>query len=184
VCVYAVFGLVNLALAVTLIRETVLEALEVGYFKRLQEVRRRRRATTWKRRVIRRWRNAIEWRLTNLDCPIWVEDDDSMEHIISYHYHKLVRWVRAKTEDIAEYFGLSIFMEKGSIVNESGCLADYKHPHLRHPRGMRLNLEMLSMRQLQSAAMEAGVGLELLVPVDYWERREERLKVHFRYLYS
>lgn len=143
-------------------------------------MRRRRKVTNWKRRVIRRWRTAVEWRLTELGRPVWVEDDaSSMEQFWLYGLRKMASWAREKIQSMDAYFDLGLFSEDGKIDGEKGSLASYKHPKLKTPRGMKLNLEALSHRQLESAAMEAGVALQLLLPVDFWEHRERAAKVKY-----
>ncbi|KAJ7056198.1 hypothetical protein C8F01DRAFT_993501 [Mycena amicta] len=156
-CIYAVFGIVTIALAVGLTRETVLEGLEVGYRKRVQEVRQRRKIGRWRRRVMNRWREAVEWRLRDGGKPVWVKNqrdgNAASPHSALFNrmgelFDGLLPWATAER-------------------NGSGFL------HSNHPHGMHLNLEALSWKQLEAAAMEAGVPLSTLLPEGFREQREE-----------
>jgi potassium channel subfamily K len=132
---------------VTLTRETVLEALEVGYRKRVHAVRSRRRLAHRKKLIAERWRAAIEWRLREASLPVWVKDDPEL------HQHspfmKVIRgvwpWARGHPH-YAHAFGSS---------------------HRLQPHGMHLNLEALSHVQLETAALETGVALCRLLPVGF-----------------
>ncbi|KAK7047856.1 Potassium channel [Paramarasmius palmivorus] len=145
-CTYATFGVINLALAVALARETVIEALEVGYRRRLKTVRERRKRTRWVRRVSNRWREAIEWRLREADKPIWARDDPDMERT---WYVRVADW-------LAPW-----------MWPRTTRLGDVPHPH-----GMHLNLEALTDAQLEAAALEAGVPLRDLLPPGFLKRRK------------
>ncbi|KAF7291980.1 Tandem pore domain k+ channel [Mycena indigotica] len=151
-CLYAVFGILTIALAVGLTRETILEGLEVGYRKRVQEVLRRRRIGRWRRRVTNRWQEAIEWRLREAEQPVWVRNNP-MEPASDGFFGAI------------EEFFHSLWPSGGS--QGSGFL------HSHHPHGMHLNLDGLSWKQLEAAAMEAGIALDNLLPQGYRERREE-----------
>ncbi|KAI3612980.1 tandem pore domain k+ channel [Moniliophthora roreri] len=145
-CVYATFGIVNLALAVALARETVIEALEVGYRQRLHTVRERRKHTRWFRRVSNKWREGIEWRLREEGKPIWIKDNPDSERA---WFIKLADWIAS-------------WMWHRAIR-----LGDVAHPH-----GMHLNLEALTDAQLEAAALEAGVPLCDLLPPGFLKRRK------------
>ncbi|EEB97577.1 hypothetical protein MPER_03074, partial [Moniliophthora perniciosa FA553] len=110
--------------------ETVIEALEVGYRRRLHTVRERRKRTRWVRRVSNRWREAIEWRLREEGKPIWITDDPDSERA----------WFIKFTDWIAPW-----------MWPRAIRLGDVSHPH-----GMHLNLEALTDTQLEAAALEAG----------------------------
>ncbi|KAJ7590585.1 hypothetical protein C8J56DRAFT_537402 [Mycena floridula] len=153
-CVYTCFGIVGLALCVSLLRETIIEALEVAYRKRVQALRDHRRAANWKRRVFRRWKEAIYWRLKEPNKPMWVPDrargNTAMEFLTSWvsripHWHSSSNW-----------FG------KEPLISSSA-----------HPHGMHLNLEALTGPQLEAAAMEAGVPLNALLPPSFWKNRNQ-----------
>lgn len=146
-CLYSVFGILNLALTVGLTRETVLEALEVSYRKRVKSVRLRRRATQWEKRVGERWRAAVDWRLREAGQPVWVKDDPSAgtRSLIIRLFDKIWHWRTGR----GKYFR----------YNHSFGVGDRSHPF-----GMHLNLEGLRAPQLEAAAMEVGVPLRTLLP--------------------
>ncbi|RDB30378.1 Outward-rectifier potassium channel TOK1 [Hypsizygus marmoreus] len=146
-CLYAVFGIVSLALTVGLTRETVLEGIEVGYRKRVKAVRKRRKTAEMERRVFERWRAAIEWRLREAGQPVWAKDN-----AINHHHSFFMRMVD-KVWPWPTGDG-RFFRYEHSIGH-----GDYPHPH-----GMHLNLEALTWPQLEAAAMEAGVPLRTLLP--------------------
>jgi hypothetical protein len=78
VCLYGVFGIVILGAAVRLASEAVLEGLEVGYRRRLQEYRRRRRDRKLEREQIRRWRAAVQERLVERGLEVWTPDKPTL----------------------------------------------------------------------------------------------------------
>ncbi|KAG7097850.1 hypothetical protein E1B28_005165 [Marasmius oreades] len=149
VCTYATFGIITLALTVATARETVMEALEVGYRRRLHEVQTRRKQLHWKRRVARRWKEAIEWRLHRVNQPIWVRDDP--DHNLAWFVRFMDRWDLMWTHEKGGELGLGM---------------------VAHPHGMHLNLEVLTDGQLADAAMEAGVPLCYLLPTGFWKKRK------------
>ncbi|KAL0579653.1 Potassium channel [Marasmius crinis-equi] len=166
-CLYATFGIINLALAVALARETVLEALEIGYRRRIRYVRERRRHVQWRRRVGMRWRQAVGWRLREGGKAVWVpiRDETGVGVTRSWVVRVLDRW-----DWMWEREG-----EKEGGGDEKGGGGLWKIPH---PHGMRLNLEALTNAQLEAAALEAGVPLCDLVPPGFWKkRRSERERV-------
>jgi hypothetical protein len=75
VCLYAVFGIIILSAAIRLTSEAVLEGLQVGYRRRLQEYKRRRRARKREREEVRRWRAAVEERLVDRGHDVWTPDN-------------------------------------------------------------------------------------------------------------
>ncbi|KAJ7074969.1 hypothetical protein B0H15DRAFT_45155 [Mycena belliarum] len=163
-CIYAAFGILTIALAVGLTRETVLEGLEVGYRKRVQAVRLRRKVGRWKRRVANRWREAVEWRLRESGQPVWVRDvKDS-------------RPVRGFLGAILDFVDDLLPWPTGNNKSFSyggGFMMGHGLGYGNHPHGMHLNLEALSWKQLEAAAMEAGVPLDTLLPEGFRQRREE-----------
>ncbi|KAF7313871.1 Tandem pore domain k+ channel [Mycena chlorophos] len=150
-CVYAVFGIVTIALAVGLMRETVLEGLEISYRKRVQAVRQRRKIVRWRKRVSNRWREAVEWRLREDGKPVWVKNKPvsgrSRLNMLLDLFDGILPWATA---------------EQGNQFLYSN-----------HPHGMHLNLEALSWQQLEGAAMEAGVPLNTLLPEGFHEPSED-----------
>ncbi|KAJ6572157.1 hypothetical protein B0H19DRAFT_1132741 [Mycena capillaripes] len=161
--IYAAFGIICIALAVGLTRETVLEGLEVGYRKRVQAVRQRRKVGRWKRRVSNRWREAVEWRLRESGRPVWVKDvrvnagHGPLAKILDF-IDGLLPWPTG---------------DNRSFSYGSGFMMGHGLGYGNHPHGMHLNLEALSWKQLEAAAMEAGVPLNTLLPDGFRERREE-----------
>ncbi|KAF8237414.1 voltage-gated potassium channel [Tricholoma matsutake] len=143
-CLFSIFGFISLAVTVTLTRETVLEALEVGYRKRVRAVRSRRKQAHRKKKIAERWRAAIEWRLRETGLPIWVMDDPEM--------HKHTRCMKV----LYDFWPWSTgHPQDAHSFNFSGRM---------HPHGMHLNLEALSRAQLETAALETGVPLCRLLP--------------------
>ncbi|KAL0061386.1 Potassium channel [Marasmius tenuissimus] len=157
-CTYATFGIVNLALAVGLARETVIEALEVAYRKRLGDVRERRKRGNWRRRVGVRWREAVEWRLREMEREVWVLDAGDKD--------LGKRWWTGVVKDLDRF--TFMWAREGERELYDGRIL-YRHPH-----GMHLNLEALTDAQLEAAALEAGVPLRELLPPEFWKRRREQ----------
>lgn len=140
ICFYAAFGIVNLAVVVGMVQETVREGLEVGYLRRLHDIQERRRASRRRRNAEKRWRSAIIWRLREKGATVWVRKHRSTSNSL---------WAKVKSR----FFS-----------------ATEKIPHpLDHSRGKRLNLEALAHPELKAAAMEAGVPLETLLPPQFYE---------------
>jgi len=144
-CLYTVGGIISLALAVGLARETVLEAIEVGYRTRVRAVQRRRKTLDRERRILRRWRAAIEFHLHQIYQPVWVKDPAHQHSFYGRCFDKVWPWPK----------GSGIFFR----YNHTLGYGDHSHPH-----GMHLNLEALSWPQLEAAAMEAGAPLRTFLP--------------------
>ncbi|KAF7338773.1 Tandem pore domain k+ channel [Mycena sanguinolenta] len=161
-CIYAAFGIVGIALTVSLTRETVLEGLEVGYRKRVQLVRQRRKIGRWKRRVSVRWREAIEWRLRESGFPVWVRDANQAHNGLGRRIwdflDRLIPWPTGNNP---------------SFSYGSGFMLGHGLGYGNHPHGMHLNLEALSWNQLEAAAMEAGVPLDMLLPDGFRDKRSD-----------
>jgi potassium channel subfamily K len=75
VCLYAVFGIIILSAGIRLTSEAVLEGLQIGYRRRLQDYKRRRRARKREREEVRRWRAAVEERLVDRGLDVWTADN-------------------------------------------------------------------------------------------------------------
>jgi hypothetical protein len=136
-CIFVVFGIVFIALTVGLMRETVLEGLEVGYRKRVQAMRQRRKVVRWKRRVSNRWREAVEWRLRESGRPVWVRD---MKEKSLGLFAKLL-----------DFFDGLLPWPTGdntSFSYGSGFMMGHGLGYGSHPHGMHLNLEALSWKQV------------------------------------
>ncbi|KAJ6600011.1 hypothetical protein DFH09DRAFT_628154 [Mycena vulgaris] len=163
-CIYSAFGIITIALTVGLTRETVLEGLEVGYRKRVQAVRQRRKVGRWKRRVSNRWREAVEWRLRESGYPVWVRDAKNA---------RADRGLLGKFLDFVDSMVPWPTGENKSFSYGRGFMMGHGLGYGNHPHGMHLNLEALTWKQLDAAAMEAGVPLNTLLPEGFRERREE-----------
>ncbi|KAF8651587.1 hypothetical protein AX16_004703 [Volvariella volvacea WC 439] len=159
VCIYIVFGILNFGLAVSLIRETVLESLEIGSRMRVQRLRRRRHISRWRRHVAYRWKHAVQWRLREKGQLLWVRDPSGD---VSWR-----TWFKPWNV-IKRKWPWLIGSERlwGYNVDEREIGLNYEHP-----RGMCLNLDALSKTEIRAAAMETGVDLALLLPRGYWEHR-------------
>lgn len=140
ICFYAAVGIVNLAVVVGMVQETVREGLHIGYFRRLQDIRERRRAAQRRRNAERRWRSAVIWRLRDKGAKVWVRKCRSTPNSF---------WAKVKRR----------FFSAAERI---------PHP-LDHFRGKRLNLEALTHAELKAAAMEAGVPLDTLLPPQFYE---------------
>ena len=158
VCVYSAVGFLNLGVAIVMCRETVLEAMDVAYRKRVAKVKARwQEAKKW-RRVEARWRRAIEWRLKAMSVPVWIRDK-------KWH----VRGAGGETQSINNSGFLFTW---AGFTNHKTRLSHSVHG----PSGMRLNLNALTHAQLEASALEAGVSLDTLLPVDFLP--VQRIPVH------
>ncbi|OAX37519.1 voltage-gated potassium channel [Rhizopogon vinicolor AM-OR11-026] len=72
ICFYAVFGIINIAVVIGMVQETVREGLHIGYIRRLQDIRERRRVAQRRKRAEKRWRSAVIWRLREKGAPVWI----------------------------------------------------------------------------------------------------------------
>ncbi|KAF9067066.1 hypothetical protein BDP27DRAFT_1226488 [Rhodocollybia butyracea] len=152
ICFYSVFGVLNLVLVVSLTRETVLEALELGYRNRVHAARVKRRNLRWQKRVAHRWRQAVEWRLKAKGAPLFVMNTEEFSGVWGFIRHSALRfvdWTFPQWTWRTKWKGL------GGVA---------------HPKGMHLNLEALEGHALEGAAMEAGVPLTELLPPGFAER--------------
>lgn len=163
-CFYSVFGIINLVLAVSLTRETVLEALEAGYRKRLHVARTKRKNLRWQRRVARRWRDAVGWRLREMDQPLWVPNQSTNGNDDSKLLVRAWAFIRLQTLRFVDWsFPQWTWTSKGKGPGA-----------VLHPKGMHLNLEALEGPALEGAAMEAGVPLNELLPPGFAKRWTEK----------
>jgi hypothetical protein len=159
VCIYSTIGFLNLGVAIVMCRETVLEAMEVAYRKRARELKERWKEARAMRRVEIRWRCGIQWRLEEMGAPVWVRDENSSGHTggrgrslqqVTIGNLKLPR-IRSRSFDVDQSTDRS-----------------HARSHSTHgPPGMRLNLQALTRAQLEASALEAGVPLDTLLPVDF-----------------
>lgn len=156
-CFYMAFGILNVGVAVAMTRETVLEGLELGYRKRLRNLQLRRREARRFRRWEARWRRAVEWRLKAAGKPVWVPDAHCPTEEVRFvglhgdvegagEVHWMKRWLNAiGVKDAKELGAPNRLHTKG------------------HPRGRHLNIDALEPQQLEGAALEAGVPLEMFL---------------------
>ncbi|KAI0790498.1 hypothetical protein C8Q75DRAFT_806406 [Abortiporus biennis] len=146
-CFYLVFGIFLIGLSIGMIRETVLEGLEIGYRRRLQNMRDRRREARRFRRWEARWKRAVEFRLKEQGLPVWVHDQFiNREGIRFVGLHG----IQAGTGEGHWLKNLFRFRRPDGTSHLSGT-----------PRGRHLNIDALSNSQLEAAALEAGVPLEM-----------------------
>ena len=147
-CFYVAGGILNLALAVALSREALLEAAAVGFQKRLDAAKARER----EQHILARWRAAVRWRLRSKGLPLWIDDhlEERKERIglgRRRHWYSSLRrfWRRLWDEVWREW-------------------EDPAWKFVYGPHQTRLNLEALSYSQLETAALETGAPLSELVP--------------------
>jgi hypothetical protein len=141
-CFFVAGGILNLALAVALIREVVLEGVALGFQARVKAIRTRQR----ERRIRTRWRTAVKLRLRDNNIPMWIVDRDGENDDWQYHhYHHWWRWARQ---------GWNLLK-----IRLSRKSADKHHHKRKH-----LNLGALTEAQMEDAALEAGAPLADLLP--------------------
>jgi hypothetical protein len=151
-CFYIIFGILNLGVAVGVARETIFEQLQISYQKRLTKIRRNyqdhRRWRSWERK----WKRAVEWRLKEIPAEIWVLDlEEDLGSMADYAEEELKWSLRVFISRIFHIDSRNLkrhkyFQEKGEIRGIT-----YGHP------GTHLNVETLSLAQLEAAAVESGV---------------------------
>jgi potassium channel subfamily K, other eukaryote len=137
-------GIINLALAVALSQEALLEGAAAGFRERVKRLRARQR----KRTIRERWKAALKWRLQSKNLPLWIANECVAEprHDSRDHNHC---WTSIKQ-------ACSPWRNKVSRVAEVlPCYA---------PRNRNLNLNALTQAQLEAAALEAGAPLADLLP--------------------
>ena len=139
-CFFIAGGILNLALAVALIREVVLEGVALGFQARVIAIRTRQR----ERRIRTRWRTAVKLRLRDNNLPIWIVDTDGENDDWQYHHHHhWWRWAR-----------------QGWNLLKISRVSEDKHRRRRK----HLNLGALTEAQMEGAASEAGAPLADLLP--------------------
>jgi len=147
-CFYICGGILNLAVAVALSRDALLESAAVGFRRRLQAAETRQR----ERHIRTRWRAAVRWRVRAKGHPIWVDDrDEERRQRVGlkrrHHWYSRIRsiWRRLWDEVWREW-------------------EDPAWKYVYGKRHRRLNLEVLTLPELETAALEAGAPLSELVP--------------------
>ncbi len=151
-CIYMAFGILNVGIAVAMTRETVLEGLELGYRRRLRNLRLRRREARRFRRWEARWSRAVQWRLREAGQPIWVPD----EHLPNEEVHFI--GLSGPGEGAGEVHWLRKWLESFGLKRHRSNKGARIFPHGKH-----LNIDALTPQQLEAAALEAGVPLELFL---------------------
>src|SRR5882762_4407296 len=153
VCIYVTFGVLTIGVAIGMIRETVLEAMEVAYRRRTRKVMERWKDSRKRRRVVAQWKRGIEWRLKEMRVPVWIREENwqgdrargqcrNMRQKDSHFLSRAAEWAGFADRNI----------EFSNI--------------LQGPHGMRLNLDALTRAELEASALEAGVPLDTLLPSD------------------
>ncbi|CDO70185.1 hypothetical protein BN946_scf184774.g13 [Trametes cinnabarina] len=160
-CFYILFGVINVGVVIAMFRETALEAMEVEYRRRMRKSRRRRRDARRFRLWEARWQRAVEFRLRDAGLPVWVSDiDEGGEDGRGLRFLDIVPSVRKR---------LPLMKRLGTTIRRTATLTSVEaHPTGHH--GMHLNVNALSNAQLEEAALEAGVPLDMFL--DLGERRK------------
>ncbi|EKM56497.1 uncharacterized protein PHACADRAFT_194104 [Phanerochaete carnosa HHB-10118-sp] len=155
-CFYMAFGILMVGIAVAMTRETVLEGLELGYRKRLRNLQLRRREARRFRHWEARWRRAIVWRLKEAGKPIWAPDTQASQEDVRFI------GLSGGRDGAGEVHWMRRWMETLGMKKVTPY-ADHR-VHVRgHSRGKHLNIDALTPQQLEAAALEAGVPLEMFL---------------------
>jgi hypothetical protein len=142
----------NIALAVSIARDVILESTVIEFQQRLRVQQHERRLRT-------RWRAAVRWRLRERGLPIWIHHhsngppEDHPHHDRWYDrcsrmFESFSRFVSRKQEDPAWR------LQRGS-------------------RQRRLNIEVLTDADWNAAALETGAPLSQLIPEEVRMRRQD-----------
>ncbi|KAI0646554.1 hypothetical protein C8Q79DRAFT_676942 [Trametes meyenii] len=158
-CVYILFGVINIGVAIAMCRETVLEGLEIGYRRRMRDMRQRRREARRFRRWEARWQRAVEFRLREAGLPVWVSDKEEQNDGHGVRFLGLIPTVTSR---------VPFFRRVGTTITRAGTMNSIE-THFNGHRGSHLNVNGLTNSQLEEAALEAGVPLEMFL--DLGERR-------------
>ncbi|KZV76571.1 hypothetical protein PENSPDRAFT_747462 [Peniophora sp. CONT] len=169
VCLYSAFGIVILGAAIRLIGETVVEALEIGYRRRVRDVRKHRHERQRHVREAARWRNAVETRLKAKGVEIWVDTDehisvDGLPRNVAPAAHPLHHGRNPLRPDVDK--PMPKVFRKGSGHSALPPHDPDTEDRLRPPprAGMVLNAAALDMAELAAAAREARVPIERFAP--------------------
>lgn len=160
-CVYILFGVINIGVAIAMCRETILEGLEIGYRRRMRDMRQRRREARRFRRWEARWQRAVEFRLREAGLPVWISDKEEHEDDRGVRFLGLLPKVTT---------GVPFIKRVGTTIKRTATFESVVDRHFTRHRGMHLNVNALNNGQLEEAALEAGVPLELFL--DLGERRD------------
>jgi Ion channel len=143
-CFFIVGGILNITLAVALMREVLLEAVALGFQARVQAIRTHQH----ERRIRTRWRTAVKLRLKANNLPMWVADGGGECHERDWQYHHHHHWWRWALQGWNSF--KKRFLRKSV---DKRCL-----------RRQHLNLRALTEAQMEEAALEAGAPLADLLP--------------------
>ena len=150
-CVYIVFGIINIGVAIVMCRETILEGLEIGYRRRMRDLRQRRRDAQRFREWETRWQRAVEFRLREAGEPVWVPD---------------TRPTRLRMANEVPNGGmlrrLPFFKRVGATITHTAAMTSMESV-FGGWRNHHLNVDALNAAQLEEAALEAGVPLDMFL---------------------
>ena len=161
-CVYILFGVINIGVVIAMCRETILEGLEVGYRRRMRDMRQRRRDARRFRRWEARWQRAVEFRLREAGLPIWVSDKTEEDVAMSVRSRHLIPDITRR---------MPFLKRLGLTIKRSATLTSVESRLTGHHK-MHLNVSALTNAQLEEAALEAGVPLDMFL--DLGERSNQR----------
>ncbi|KAI9069608.1 hypothetical protein FKP32DRAFT_1692107 [Trametes sanguinea] len=161
-CFYILFGVINVGVVIAMFRETALEALEVEYRRRMRKLRQTRRDARRFRRWEARWQRAVEFRLRDAGLPVWVSDKE-----VSRGGRRGLRFLDV-VPDVSKR--VPFFKRVGTTIKRTATLTSVETRLTGH-HGLHLNVNALSNAQLEEAALEAGVPLDMFM--DLGERRRD-----------
>ncbi|KAI0698041.1 hypothetical protein C8T65DRAFT_742946 [Cerioporus squamosus] len=157
VCFYVSVGVINIGVAIAMCRETILEGLEIGYRRRMRNMRQRRREARRFRRWEARWQRAVEFRLREAGKPVWVADErphvpnkDASAHLLGL---------------LPSGVKVPFFKRVGTTIKRTATMQSMESVFGGH-RKQHLNVEALNSAQLEEAALEAGVPLEMFLDLE------------------
>ncbi|THH32071.1 hypothetical protein EUX98_g2126 [Antrodiella citrinella] len=155
-CFYIVFGILNIGVAISMCRETVLEGLEIGYRQRMRRLRQRRREARRYRKWEVRWQRAVEWRLRELGLPVWVSD--------KHYEHEGVKFTGLNADGDEDSWARKLLENIGLMRSKDSSNDTTDRKHITgHPKDKHLNIDALTAQQLEASALEAGVPLEMFL---------------------
>jgi len=142
----------NIALAVTIARDVILESTVIEFQQRF-------RAQQHERRIRSRWRAAVIWRLRERGLPTWVHHHSQGPPEEHPHHDRWYDWLSRMIESLSR----SVSRKK-------------EDPAWRLQRGSRqrrLNIEALTDADWNAAALETGAPLSQLLPEEVRMRRQD-----------
>lgn len=159
-CIYILFGVINIGVAIAMCRETILEGLEIGYRRRMRNMRQRRREARRFRRWESRWQRAVEFRLREAGLPVYVDDKEDVDDGHGVRFRGLLPHVTSR---------VPFLRRVGTTIKRTATFSSVDVHFTPHHRKTHLNVNALTNAQLEAAALEAGVPLEMFL--DLGERR-------------